>query len=704
MKDNKKYLYFGVILLTMIIGVSLAYFGITIIGNDTAKKNKIVTGNLELTFTDNDEITLNNAFPGDSFTKTISVKNTGTKEVSYNLVWTELTNEITNNELVMEATCKRLNNSGTEEGRCNSILEKVVSATSNITSNIAIEADVTHEYTVKVTFIDTGKPQNYNKNKSFSGKLGITESSAKTVYCTYDGELTDGVSYINQQYTYRYLQSDGGWSVYLTDKTSTDPVVSDICTYVNNIPITSMSNLFGNSQATSIDISHVNTSKVTNMSGMFTDSKVTSVDLSSFDTSNVTLMDFMFMNSQIISIDLSNFNTSKVTQMNRMFALSQVNVLDLSSFDVRKVTDMTGMFNNSQLITIDVSSFDTNNIMPSKMGYLFANATNLKTIYASDKFSINMVGTMSKMFIGSTNLVGEAGTVYDSEHVDEDYAHIDGGTSNPGYFTDVKYKPSSFADDSWETIAASVKAGNIRGYKVGETKTIDMGSYGTHTLRIANISTPSECSTTGFSQTACGFVLEFADIVTDYAMNDTNTNVGGWSATKMRTFLNKLLITALPVELQNVIIDTKVVSGHGSTSDESNFVSTDKLYLLSAGELWGDSTSSSTTVNQNVSNLNSKTFESNNNIVKLSASSCLPKNCDTAISFTRQLDYYKLKNITINNYSENIKLNSTDAYSWWLRTPYVFSDIYFYQSKTDGSAAGTRGAYESGVSPAFRIG
>ena len=31
--------------------------------------------------------------------------------------------------------------------------------------------------------------------------------------------------------------------------------------------------------------------------------------------------------------------------------------------------------------------------------------------------------------------MGGQGTAYDENHVDAEYAHIDGGTSNPGYFT-----------------------------------------------------------------------------------------------------------------------------------------------------------------------------------------------------------------------------------------------------------------------------
>ena len=71
----------------------------------------------------------------------------------------------------------------------------------------------------------------------------------------------------------------------------------------------------------------------------------------------------------------------------------------------------------------------------------------------------------------------------------------------------------SFNSHSWETIIANINSGNTSNYNVGDTKEIDLGSFGIHTLRIANKSTPAECSTTGFSQTACGFVLEFADIV-----------------------------------------------------------------------------------------------------------------------------------------------------------------------------------------------
>ena len=144
----------------------------------------------------------------------------------------------------------------------------------------------------------------------------------------------------------------------------------------------------------------------------------------------------------------------------------------------------------------------------------------------------------------------------------------------------------TFATDDWKTIVENVKAGKT--YKVGDTKEIDMGSLGKHTIRVANTSTPDECKKDGYSQTACGFVLEFADIITEHNMNSTSTNVGGWKDSEMRKYVNSDIYNALPTELKNAIIDTTVVSGHGS-NDSANFTTTDKLYLLSSVEVWGTS-------------------------------------------------------------------------------------------------------------------
>ena len=235
-----------------------------------------------------------------------------------------------------------------------------------------------------------------------------------------------------------------------------------------------------------------------------------------------------------------------------------------------------------------------------------------------------------------------------------------------------KVNPVSFSSDSWDTIISAVKKGNISKYNVGDTKTIDMGTYGTHTLRIANTSTPSECSRTGFSQTACGFVLEFADIIIEHTMNGTATNAGGWPATTMRTFVNNDIYNAIPDEIKNAIIDTTVVSGHGK-SDTENFTSTDKLYLLSTAEVWSQGSSNT------ISN-------------------------DTARDNTRQLDYYKNLGTSTSNYSGAIKKNGTSASRWWLRAAYSNTTFTFLFVSDSGGWSANNTTIASGVSPAFRIG
>ncbi len=683
MKDKKIYILLVVSILITVIGVSLAFFALNIIGNENAKDVVITTGDLKLLLTDGSAVSLNDAKPGDSVTKTIIVKNTGTKEISYNLVWQNLVNGITNNELIVDGTCKNLNASNTEDGTCSAISKKAVKE-GNITSNIPIKPGYTHEYVVRVTFKDTGTLQNYNLNKSFTGKIGITESSAKTIYCTFDGELTQGAEYVNGQYTYRYMQegkgaSSGlgwanitseGWGVQLTDKDSKNEVTSNLCTYINDKPIVSMRYMFAESQATTIDLSNFVTSNVTNVKDMFNLSEVTSLDLNGFDTSNVTNMYGMFSNCSSTILDVSNFNTSNVTNMSGMFSGSRASELDLSNFDTHNVISMTAMFMGTTIDILDLSSFDTSNV--KNINAMFWTSS-VKTIYVSDKFVIDNVTNSGSMFSQSL-VVGGAGTIYDKNHEDAEYAHIDGGTNNPGYFTDIADKPVepySFSNDSWATIAKAVKNNNISKYKVGDTKLVGLGTYGSHMVRIANKSTPSECSGTGFSQSACGFVVEFTDIVAEHVMKDTADNTGGWPGSSMYTFVNTDLYNSLPYILKNAITDTTVVSGHGNTG-ESNFTSTDKMYLLSPGEVYSD------------------------------WSTYQYSSADTAKDLTRTLDYYTNASVTTSSYSGAIKKYQSSAADWWLRTPEV--GIAFSRVQKTGARAGIVATSPYGVSPAFRIG
>lgn len=258
--------------------------------------------------------------------------------------------------------------------------------------------------------------------------------------------------------------------------------------------------------------------------------------------------------------------------------------------------------------------------------------------------------------------------------------------------------PVSFADDSWEKIAAAVKTGNYP-YQVGDTKTITLASHtndcssysGTGATYVCNSSVEAEkevtvrvvntteCTNGETSETACGFVVEIVDIQEKHnynpadATNTYGTNVGGWKDSAIRTYVNGTLYSALPSELQSVIADTTVVSGHGSTRGETNSTTTDKLYLLSAHEVWNDGTSNAVS------------------------------SYDTSYNETRQLDYYANLGVTTNNYAGAIKQYNGRKSSWWLRSAYSDDTRFFLYVDFYGSWSRTTASTTCWVSAAFRI-
>jgi surface protein len=208
--------------------------------------------------------------------------------------------------------------------------------------------------------------------------------------------------------------------------------------YLNTSEVTSMSYMFGGLKLSNLDLSHFDTHKVKYMHSMFEYcSGLTDLDLSHFDTRNVQSMAYMFSNCpNLKSIDLSSFDTRNVVNMSNMFRESTaLTTLDLSSFNTSNVTTMRQMcYGCSNLTSIDMSSFDTGKV--TDMWLMFSQCVALKTIYAGDGWSTVNVTDGSWMFGSCTSLVGGRGTVYDENNPHYTYAHIDGGSSNPGYFTD----------------------------------------------------------------------------------------------------------------------------------------------------------------------------------------------------------------------------------------------------------------------------
>ena len=412
----------AVTLVLGVTGLTYAYFSLEIDGKP--KEITMSTGDLRLEYKDGALLSLNNALPGDFITKTFTVSNVGTKKTSYNLIWNNLINTINNYDLHLDMKCKSYKNYNSdnqvEEGECNSFYKAVpyteTSIVKDIKRNNEIDAGITHVYNVTITFKNRTYNQNENLNKKFSGKINLEEYVDNSIYCTLPEEtaLTQGTEYVNGQYTYRYKQelkntypgliwqntSYDGWGVVLTDTTSTDPVTSQLCAYINDKPVVSMKYMFDGSQATSIDLSSFNTSNVISMEGMFRNSKVLEPDFSTFDTSNVTNMIYMFFRNTSEVLDLSTFDTSNVTDMDTMFYCNCATTLNLSSFDTSNVTNMDTMFYAAKATILDLSNFDTNNV--TDMSNMFLNSQ--ATIIDVSNLNTSNVTNMDAMF-GSTKSI-----------------------------------------------------------------------------------------------------------------------------------------------------------------------------------------------------------------------------------------------------------------------------------------------------------
>ena len=144
---------------------------------------------------------------------------------------------------------------------------------------------------------------------------------------------------------------------------------------------------------------------------------------------------FFDMGEIVYIAGLNYLNTSEVTDMTAMFAnCTLLPSLDVSHFNTSKVINMHSMFSACwELTDLDLSSFNTSNV--TNMQEMFLGSSKLRTIYVGDGWSTDAVTNSTEMFFGCPRLVGGQGTTYDANHLDKAYAHIDGGPSNPGYFT-----------------------------------------------------------------------------------------------------------------------------------------------------------------------------------------------------------------------------------------------------------------------------
>ena len=232
----------------------------------------------------------------------------------------------------------------------------------------------------------------------------------KPTFCTFDGELVPGAEYVNGQYTYHYMQNyvydssrqyingnwtdvvidewqdmnSDGWGVHITDPTSTDPVTTTLCTVINDKPVTSMRDMFYNSQTTSIDTSSFETSSVETMNAMFRKApNITELDVHQFDMTEVVDISYMFYYTDgLTSLDLSYSGGDNLTTLSYFFPYNSTAALkdvDMSYFNFGKIASLgeTSLYGKS-VENINLSHADMS--YATSVNALFEYWTNLKTV------------------------------------------------------------------------------------------------------------------------------------------------------------------------------------------------------------------------------------------------------------------------------------------------------------------------------------
>ncbi|MBQ6220768.1 MAG: BspA family leucine-rich repeat surface protein, partial [Methanosphaera sp.] len=491
---------------------------------------------------------------------------------------------------------------------------------------------------------------------------------------------------------------------------------------VDTSSVTSMISLFENSpNLTELDLSDFDTRNVENMSNMFKNcSGLTTVYVSDdFVVNQVTSSGDMFLGCESVVGGLgTTYDANHIDKEYAHYDGGELYPGYFTATDISSKFEITFKDNNKILFKRYITKGNRVGSLPvvTKEGYDFVGwySSNVDGIEITEEYvpqdNINIYARYIKKVTVSFDIDG--GSEVPSQTINYGSTATRPAT-NPikelykfdDWYTDDTYTTKfdfttpitsdtiiyakfidlckGFSTDSWSTIKTNLE-NNSEYYAVGCTKEVpmDMDNDGTdesYTVRLANTSTPEVCEVEGYSQTGCGIVIEFSDIVGSGSMNSKNSNAGGWASTNMVIYLNSTFYNKLPSDLQNVIIRTyPIVSGSGSGGVSPNITADDKtknkIYLLSLREVGLD-----------------LSYDNKRNV----------------LTDTRTLDYYVDPVVTDVDLADSRRIKkdlSGVAGTWWLRTAYSALPSNFLVIYDTGGFSQPSAEHVYGVSPAFRIG
>ena len=129
----------------------------------------------------------------------------------------------------------------------------------------------------------------------------------------------------------------------------------------NNIKIISMESAFYNcTNLKDFSMNGFNTSEISSLRNLFYNTQISSIKNFDISSKHLTDLSYAFANTRLTSLDLSKLDTSHVTNMSNMFSnMTLLNRLIIEKLDTSNVIDFSSMFYSCRsLIIIDLSKFN----------------------------------------------------------------------------------------------------------------------------------------------------------------------------------------------------------------------------------------------------------------------------------------------------------------------------------------------------------
>lgn len=166
-----------------------------------------------------------------------------------------------------------------------------------------------------------------------------------------------------------------------------------------------------------------------------------------------------------------------------------------------------------------------------------------------------------------------------------------------------------------------------------------------------------------------GITFQMHDLFNEYfAMNDANSNAGGWKSSKMRTSTMVTMKGYLPAAWQTAIKLVNKLSGVGGGASSGTEVVSDDCFLLAEGEIFGSG------------------YGFSGNGVSF----------DDECAKVTQYAYYKAGNSKVKN-------QNGSAHNWWERSPYSGNSYIFGLVNNRGNANNCDANLARGVAFGFCV-